>query len=43
MLEDPLTNGETAKEEIKPHDKEVYEISSRNSVSNAFKLRGIIC
>jgi hypothetical protein len=42
MLEDPLTNWETVKEEIEPRDKEVYEISSRNSVSSAFKLRGII-
>ncbi|KAF3330912.1 hypothetical protein FCM35_KLT04266 [Carex littledalei] len=42
MLEDPLTNGETLKEEIKPHDKEIYEIRSRNSASNAFKLRGIV-
>lgn len=42
MLDDPLTNGETLKEEIKPHDMEIYEISTRNSVTSAFKLRGII-
>ncbi|KAJ3703705.1 hypothetical protein LUZ61_007410 [Rhynchospora tenuis] len=42
MLEDQLTYGEILKEEIKPHDKEIYEIGGRNSISNAFKLRGII-